>query len=162
MRHVALAAALLVAAAPAVHAQAGPSAKPPAKPAATRSALHWGPAPAVFPKGAKMAVVSGDPSKAENFVVELSMPGGYKIPPHFHPTDETVTVKKGTFLYAMGDTFEASQLQTMKVGQSGTIPATMHHYAQAKGPTVVAVSAMGPFQLTYVNPADDPQQQKKP
>ncbi len=156
MRSAAVAACLLVAGTAALPAQANPSASPAAKGAP----LHWGPAPAVFPKGAKMAVVSGDPSKAEEFTVELSMPAGYKIPPHFHPTDETVTVKKGTFLYAMGDTFDASKLQVMKVGQSGTIPAQAHHYAQAKGPAIVAVSAMGPFQLTYVNPADDPQKQR--
>jgi hypothetical protein len=37
----------------------------------------------------------------------------------------------------------------------------MHHYAQAKGHTVVQVSAMGPFQLTYVNVADDPTKKGK-
>ena len=62
----------------------------------------WGPAPAVFPAGAQMAVISGDPSKAAPFVVELKVPDGYQIPPHFHPTDETVTVKEGTFNVGMG------------------------------------------------------------
>ena len=55
---------------------------------AKTSTLWWGPAPAVFPKGAQMAVVKGDPGKADTFTVELSFPDGYKIPPHFHPTDE--------------------------------------------------------------------------
>jgi hypothetical protein len=36
----------------------------------------------------------------------------------------------------------------------------MHHYATAKGATVVEVTAMGPFAMTYVNPADDPRQAK--
>ena len=70
--------------------------------------LSWGPAPAVFPKGAKMAVVSGDPGKAAPFTVELAFPNGYKIPPHFHPTDEAVEVKKGTFLVGMGDSLDVS------------------------------------------------------
>lgn len=129
----------------------GQATKAPAAPA-----LKWGPAPAVFPHGAQMAVVSGDPSKAENFVVQLKMPNAYKIPPHFHLTDETVEVKSGTFLYGMGDVLNATEMKTMATGEHGTIPAQMHHYAQAKGPTVVQVSAMGPFQLTYVNAADDP------
>jgi quercetin dioxygenase-like cupin family protein len=103
-----------------------------------------------------MAVVSGDPSAAGMFTVQLAMPDGYRIPPHFHPTDEAVEVKEGTFLYAMGDAFDGSKLQTMMVGQKGSIPANMHHYAQAKGATVVAVTAMGPFAMTYVNAADDP------
>ena len=118
----------------------------------------WGPAPAVFPAGAKMAVLSGDPSKAEQFTIDLSMPNGYRIPPHFHPTDEAVKVKKGTFLVGMGDTFDLSKTNAMKTGATGTVPANHHHYAATKGATVVEVTAMGPFAMTYVNPADDPQQ----
>ena len=119
--------------------------------------LSWGPAPAVFPQGAKMAVVSGDPSKAAPFTVELSFPDGYKIPPHFHPTAESVTVKKGTFLVGMGDSLDLSKTKTMKPGDKGEIPAEHHHYAAAKGATVVSVTSKGPFAMTYVNPADDPQ-----
>jgi quercetin dioxygenase-like cupin family protein len=138
--------------APLLHAQAAPVAKP--------AALHWGPAPAVFPKGARMAVVSGDPGKAALFTVELAMPSGYKIPPHFHPTDEIVEVKKGTLLVGMGDTFDASKAKPMKVGETGSVPANTHHFAAVQGATVIAVSAMGPFGMTYVNPADDPQKQR--
>jgi hypothetical protein len=85
------------------------------------------------------------------------MPSGYKISPHFHPTDETVQVKKGTFLVGMGDTFDMKSTKPMKVGAKGTIAAQMHHFAAAKGATIVSVTAMGPFAITYVNPADNPQ-----
>ena len=121
------------------------------------TALTWGPAPAVFPSGAKMAVVSGDPSKAGMFTIELSMPKGYKISPHFHPTEESVEVKKGTFLVGMGDTLDVAKTNPMKAGATGSIPANHHHFAIAKEATVVSVTAMGPFAMTYVNPADDPQ-----
>jgi hypothetical protein len=90
-------------------------------------------------------------------MIELRMPDGYRFPPHFHPTDETVEVKQGTFLYGMGDAFDIAKTKPMQVGDKGSIPATMHHFAMAKGATIVAVSAMGPFAMTYVNPADDPQ-----
>jgi quercetin dioxygenase-like cupin family protein len=121
------------------------------------TALPWGPAPAAFPSGAKMAVVSGDPTKAEMFTIELSMPKGYKVPPHFHPTEESVEVKKGTFLVGMGDTLDVAKTNPMKAGAKGSIPANHHHFAVAKEATVVSVTAMGPFAMTYVNPADDPQ-----
>ena len=90
-------------------------------------------------------------------MVELAFPAGYKIPPHFHPTAEMVTVKKGTFLVGMGDTFDAAKTKAMQVGDSGSIPANAHHFATTKVATFVTVSAMGPFAMTYVNPADDPQ-----
>ena len=122
----------------------------------TKMSLQWGPAPAVFPAGAKMAVVSGDPSNAELFQVQLSMPDGYKIPPHFHPTDEVVEVKEGTFLVGMGDTFDPKKTSPMNQGEKRSVPANTHHFGIAQGATIVAVSAKGPFALTYVHPADDP------
>ena len=118
--------------------------------------LKWGPAPPIFEKGASMAVVSGDPSQAAPFVVRLKIPAGYKINPHFHPTDENVTVISGTFAVGMGDTFSATGMKILPAGGFALLPAQMHHYAMAKVPTVVQVHAMGPFALTYVNPADDP------
>ena len=142
---------LMLSVAPAIHAQAAPAEKP--------AALKWGLAPAVFPQGARMAVVSGDPGKAALFTVELAMPSGYKIPPHFHPTDEVVEVKKGTLLVGMGDKFDAAKTKAMKAGDKGSIPAKAHHFAAAQGATFIEVTAMGPFALTYVNPADDPQKQ---
>src|SRR5437773_12512428 len=109
MRVPALSACLLLVVAPAARAQAAP--------AAQATPRHWGPAPAVFPKGARMAVVSGDPSKAAPFVVELAMPSGYQIAPHFHPTDEVVEVNKGTLLVGMGDKFDLSKAKAMKAGE---------------------------------------------
>lgn len=125
--------------------------------AAPAHTLHWGPAPAVFPAGARMAVVSGDPTTSGTFTVQLSMPGGYHIPPHFHPTDEHVVVKQGTLLVGMGDTLNLTKAHVMHSGQSGDVPAHQHHYAAARGKTVIEVTAQGPFAMTYVNPADDPQ-----
>jgi len=37
-----------------------------------------------------------------------------------------------------------------------SIPANHAHYAMARGQTIVQVHGLGPFVLTYVNPADDP------
>lgn len=118
--------------------------------------LKWGPAPAVFPKGARMAVVSGDPSKAGPFTVALAFPAGYLIAPHWHPTDENVVVKSGTLLVGMGDKVDRKTMKVMKKGEAGSIKANMHHYAAARGKTQIEVNATGPFVLTYVDPKDDP------
>ena len=149
MRILTVPACLMLMAAPPLHSQAAPAARP--------SAPHWGLAPAVFPAGARMTVLSGDPGKAGPFTVELAFPAGYKIPPHFHPTAETVTVKNGTLLVGMGDTFDASKAKPMQVGDSGSIPANAHHFAATKVATFITVSSMGPFAMTYVHAADDPQ-----
>lgn len=118
--------------------------------------LTWAKAPDFLPAGAKMAVVSGDPTKAGAFTVALSFPNGYIIPPHSHPTAEKITVKSGRFLYGMGDEMKSSAMKTMKPGDSGEIPANMHHYAKARGKTRIELSSTGPFVINYVHAKDDP------
>ena len=103
-----------------------------------------------------MAVLQGNPGSTDLFTVRLRFPNGYRLAPHTHPTDENVTVISGTFLVGMGTTFESKGMMTMKSGGFVTAPANHAHYAAAQGPTVVQVHAMGPFAMTYVNPADTP------
>jgi quercetin dioxygenase-like cupin family protein len=117
----------------------------------------WGPAPPIFPPGAQFAVVEGDPGKAGAiFTVRLRFPNGYVLPPHFHPADEYVTVLAGTFLAGMGEHFSREALVPYRVGGFATMPGNMPHFASVHGMTEVQVHGMGPFALTYVNPADDP------
>ncbi|MEP7065664.1 MAG: cupin domain-containing protein [Gemmatimonadota bacterium] len=141
--------ALLMTLAGAAAAQAPGSA--PAQPE-----LNWGPAPAIFPAGAQMAVLQGNPGGSGLFTVRLRMPNGYKIPPHTHPTDEHVTVISGTFLVGMGEKLDESKTMPLKAGGFVTAPAQAAHYAIARGPTIVQVHGIGPFSMTYVNPADTP------
>ena len=124
--------------------------------------LKWGPAPPVFEKGAEMAVLSGDPGKAGPFVVRLKAPAGFKVMPHWHPTDENVTVISGTFALGMGEKFDAAALKPLGPGGYGLMPAEMRHFAMAKTAVVVQVHGTGPFALTYVNPADDPSKRAAP
>jgi quercetin dioxygenase-like cupin family protein len=122
----------------------------------TAPELKWGDPPPVFRKEARMAVVSGDPGKAGLFVVRLKMPAGYKIAPHWHPTDEHVTVLSGSFALGMGDRFDAATMKTLPAGGYALLPAEMRHFAMAKTAATVQVHGTGPFVLNYVNPADDP------
>jgi quercetin dioxygenase-like cupin family protein len=122
--------------------------------------IKWGPAPPSLPPGAQMAVLSGDPSKAESFVIRAKFPDGYRVQPHFHPTDENIVVLSGSFSVGMGDTFNESGMTSMAPGAYALMPKTLHHYAMAKGETIIQLHGMGPFQVTYVNPSDDPRTKK--
>ena len=66
------------------------------------------------------------------FVVRIRCVDGAKIPAHWHPTDESVTVLKGTFLVGMGETFDESKLQTMNVGNFISMPKEIRHFAMSK------------------------------
>lgn len=118
--------------------------------------VKWMDAPPFLNPGAKLAVISGDPSKPEPFTIRLQMPNGYQIAPHTHPTDEHVTVLSGIFSAAMGTTFDQKALTDFAPGSYANMATGMAHYAATKGVTVVQVHGVGPFVVNYVNPADDP------
>lgn len=120
--------------------------------------VKWGEGPPSLPKGALFVVVSGDPGKPGPFTIRLKVPAGYKIAPHWHPTDENVTVLSGTFAVGMGDKADMAALQDLPAGSYARMPAEMRHYAMARTAVVVEVYGLGPFALNYVNPADDPRQ----
>lgn len=118
--------------------------------------MKWGPAPPALPPGAQVAVLLGDPATEGTFVIRIKFPAGYRVAPHWHPVDEHVTVLSGTLQLGMGDKFDPASMRSLPAGSFATAAKEMRHYVQAKGPTVIQVSAMGPFVITYVNPTDDP------
>src|SRR6185436_5081480 len=78
--------------------------------------VKWGPAPPSVPKGVQLAVVSGNPGAAGPFVIRLKIPAGQKIAPHWHPTDENVTVLSGTVAFGMGEKFDPAALKNLSAG----------------------------------------------
>jgi len=118
--------------------------------------VAWKDGPPSIPKGAQVAILDGDPKKDGIFAMRLKLPAGYKIPPHFHPVDERLTVVSGTFNVAQGDSFDASKAKALKAGSFMKIPPKTAHFAFVKEETVVQLNSMGPWDLTYVNAADDP------
>ena len=44
----------------------------------------------------------------------------------------------------------------MSVGSLVVAPAKHNHFATTKTGAVIQISATGPFDMNYVNPADDP------
>ncbi len=115
--------------------------------------LKWTP----IIKGCDLAPVSGD-SSAEGapFVLRIRCADGIKLPAHWHPTDEHLTVLKGTFLVGMGESFDEAKLQTMNVGNFITMPKEMRHFGLCKGETIVQVHGAGPFKVNWVNPSEVP------
>jgi hypothetical protein len=128
---------------------------------ATPDAIKWAAAPASLPAGAKLAVLEGDPAKPGPFTMRLSMPKDYRIPPHFHPVIEHVTVIEGTFYVGMGERFDASTASALPTGTFAALEPGVRHFAFTKGPATIQLHGVGPWSLTYVNPADDPRSKTK-
>jgi quercetin dioxygenase-like cupin family protein len=124
--------------------------------------VKWGPGPPSLPPGAQMAVLEGDPTKAgAPFTIRGKFPDGYRVPPHWHPTDERITVIQGTFGVGVGEKFDPAAGREMPTGSYAVMPQGTRHFAWAKSETIIQVSGTGPFVINYVNPADDPRKAAK-
>jgi quercetin dioxygenase-like cupin family protein len=119
-------------------------------------AVQWGPAPPSLPPGAQAAALLGGPAKVGPFAIRLKFPSGFVVPPHRHSQDEFVTVLSGTFLIASGDKLDRASFTRLGPGSFVHLPAGMPHYAGADGETVVQINGVGPFDVTYIDPQDDP------
>lgn len=115
------------------------------------SELKWEPS---F-MGCEHANVSGDPTaEGKPFVLRIRCPDAAKVPPHWHPTDENITVLKGDFMIGTGEVFDGSKLTPMEAGNFILMPKTMWHFALCKGNTVLQVHGIGPFKIIWLNPAE--------
>ena len=119
-------------------------------------AVKWGPAPPSLPPGAQAAVLLGNPGKEGPFVLRLKFPAGFIVPPHRHSKDEFVTVMAGKLAISAGEKVDRASLKPLPPASFIHLPGGMPHYAYAEVETVVQLHGVGPFDVVYVNPADDP------
>ena len=118
--------------------------------------IKWSDAPPTLPKGAKIAVLYGDPGKPGPFTLRLATPANYKIAAHWHSQTENLTIISGTLYLGMGDKLVSKDALALKAGGYHYLPAKMHHYAFNKVPTVIQVSGEGPFDINYLDPKYNP------
>lgn len=113
--------------------------------------LKWTP----IIKGCEIAVVEGSlDAEGQPFVARFHCSDGAKTPPHWHPSDENITVLRGVFLVGMGDSFDEAKLRPMNVGNFMMMPKEMRHFGMAKGDMILQVHGIGPFKVTWVNPSE--------
>jgi quercetin dioxygenase-like cupin family protein len=134
---------------------ASPRAAEPHHTVVPADAVEWGQAPPSLPPGARAAILLGNPAKEGPFVLRLKFPAGFVVPPHRHSKDELVTVISGRFAVAAGEKLDRSA-KPLAAGSFVHLPAGMPHYAWADGETIVQINGVGPFDVKYVDPKDDP------
>ncbi len=122
-------------------------------------AIAWGAAPPSLPAGAQASVLAGHPSKEGPFVLRLKFPAGFVVPPHRHSKDELVTVISGRFAILAGEKIDRSAFRPLPAASFVNLPAGVSHYAIAETESIVQINGVGPFDITYINPKDDPRPQ---
>jgi hypothetical protein len=119
-------------------------------------AIAWTAGPPSLPKGTELAVLAGNPGAPGLFILRARFPDGMRIAPNWHSQAEYVTVLQGEFRVGTGKTFDVTAATPITPGGFFMAPAQMAHFGNMKGRTVLEVVGIGPFDLHYVNPEDDP------
>ena len=120
--------------------------------------LKWSDVPSL-PPGAKIAVIEGPMTDAVPFTVRLRLPANYRIPAHWHPAVERVTVLSGAFHMGVGDKLDVQKTMPVVTGGMMILPAKTPHFGWTQEETLIQLHGIGPWGVTYVNPADDPRKQ---
>lgn len=120
--------------------------------------LQWADIPSL-PPGAQIAVIEGPLNEARPITARIRFPAGYRLPAHHHPVIEHVTVLSGTFNMGAGDQLDTSKTRGLSVGAFAIMPPGTPHFAWTSEETIVQIHSVGPWGVTYVNPADDPRRQ---
>jgi quercetin dioxygenase-like cupin family protein len=108
-------------------------------------------------QGGSMAILTGDPTKAETVVMRFKFPANRRQPPHSHPHAEIVTVLSGSVGYGEGSKFDTSKGQIGKSGTFAVVPTDQVHFVwTGDEEAVVQVQFVGPFAINYIDPVDDP------
>jgi len=122
----------------------------------TPGEITWVDVPNALPPGAKIAVLEGDPFSAVPYTIRLMMPADYKIPAHWHTKIERLSILSGALYAGMGDKLDPEQSKEFPAGSFVFIPAKKNHFAWTKEDTILQINGDGPFDINYIDPADDP------
>lgn len=117
--------------------------------------LVWKAAPGAFQRGAEVATLFGDPTKAGPFVIRLRAPGGYQIAAHSHEDMELLTVISGAFRFGQGKQIDPGVEKFVHAGDFVAIPPGVEHWLVANEDAVVQVNGVGPMKINYLDPRDD-------
>jgi quercetin dioxygenase-like cupin family protein len=116
--------------------------------------LKWEEVPAL--PGAKVAVIQGPLDQAGPFIIRFKFPADFKVPAHWHPNIEHVTVLSGKLYMGTGDKLDMAKGHLLPVGGVSIMPPKTNHFAWTTEETIAQVHGVGPWGVTFVDPADDP------
>lgn len=120
--------------------------------------LKWVDTPLIA--GGKVAVIEGPLDKATPFTLRLLFPANSMIAPHFHSAIEHVTVISGTFNVGHGEKLDKAKSKPLRRGDVAIMQPKTPHFGWVDKETIVQVHGVGPWTVTFVNPADDPRKKK--
>lgn len=122
----------------------------------TPAEVRWSEGPPSLPPGVRIAVLEGDLRQEGIFTARLKLPAGFRLLPHWHPAFEYLTVMEGTYSLGRGEKFDPTALRELPAGSFSVMPPKVPHFGFSKQGAIIQITAMGPWDLFYLDPKDDP------
>ena len=123
---------------------------------------QWKDGPSGLPPGAKFVLLEGDPSTSGYFAIRAKLPAGFKIPLHWHSGQERLTIISGALHLRLSDKPDGGEVLKLPAGSYVSMPPKMRHSAWTEEETVLQLASIGPWDINYVNPSDDPRKASTP
>lgn len=123
--------------------------------------IMWIDGPDALPKGVQMVILEGNPTKSGPFTMRLKFPTDYKIPPHSHRDIEHITVLMGTVNLGMGEKYDKEKTDSLKTHSFAYLKPRTVHFAYIPEETIIQLHGIGPWDIKYVDPKDDPRKSNK-
>jgi len=99
--------------------------------------------------------LEGPLNEAVPFTARLRFPAQYRIPAHWHPAIEHVSVLSGTLYMGLGEVLDVA-------GGFAVMQTKTPHFAYTTNePVELQLHGVGPWDITYLNPADDPRKKQQ-
>ena len=132
---------------------AGAAAEPALARSVSDAKLEWGPCPEFFPAGCEIAVLHGDPAKA-NADVYFRVPENYDLPKHWHSSAERMVLVAGE----LSVTYEGRAAVLLKPGMYAYGPAKAAHHGRcvSNHPCTLFIAFEGPIDATPGSPPTAP------
>jgi len=107
--------------------------------------------------GIQTTTLSGDPTKAGPYTIEIRVPAHTRIAAHVHRDDRTAVVVSGTWHFGYGTKADETLTRALEPGSFYTEPGNDPHFAlTGDEPVIVYIFGFGPTSTRYVEVAADP------
>ena len=122
---------------------------------------QWKEAPWVGP-GVQIAVGQGRLNATVPFIARVKFRANAEVPAHAHSAVRHVRVLSGVLNLGLGERLETSKTHAFGPGSTAILLPTINHFFWFKEETVIQLHGVGPWVVTYADPADDPKRNQRP
>jgi quercetin dioxygenase-like cupin family protein len=123
----------------------------------TPAEITWAPGPPSMPPGSQIAILEGAPAQEGLVTMRLAFPADYQLAPHTHSNIERVTVISGTLYFGHGEQMEPAKAKELPAGSFFLFPPDTPMFGFTRDQeTVIQLNVEGPWDVSYLNPEDDP------